>query len=98
MGPLEDIGPSGHPHEVYFWLLGQRHSGQCPAGDNFVALLWLSSSFCPKEADTGPTDGVRTFYGLVLWQGAVLRLSHCVNPQFGSMKGKTYTTKGYIGQ
>ncbi len=28
-GPLEDIRPSGHPHEVCLWLFGQRHSHQC---------------------------------------------------------------------
>lgn len=29
-GPIEDVGPSGHPHEV--WLFGQRRSHQRPAG------------------------------------------------------------------
>lgn len=36
-GPLEDVEPSGHPHNVSDCLV--RHSHQWPARGHFVALL-----------------------------------------------------------
>ncbi len=64
--PLEDVGPSGHPHEVCFWLLGQRHSHQWPAGGHFVGLCQCSSfSSLHKGADPSLADELRTFYGPV---------------------------------
>ncbi len=65
-GPLEDDGPSGHTHEVCFWLFCQRHSHHWPAGGNFVEL-W-QCSFCSslhKGSETSPADGLRTLYGPV---------------------------------
>ncbi len=56
-GPLEDVGPSGHPHEVGFRLFGQWQSHQLPAGGHFVGLWQCSScSSLHKGTDTGPAD------------------------------------------
>ncbi len=94
-GLLEDVGPSVHPQEICFWLSGQRHSHQWPAGGHFVGLWYCSScSSLHKGAKTGPADGLKTFYDTVQ-----LSQSNCLSHGISSMLGDTanYLAMGHPG-
>lgn len=41
-GLVENVWPSGYPHEFCFWLFGKTHSHLWPAGRYFVALEALN--------------------------------------------------------